>query len=167
MSDFEQSLYNGEAAQQEQPTVIDRMFNTANTAFGLNMIVQLAYGAQIYIWYPNWVNGSEMLFPAPVSGTCAHDRDWALGTKEVRAWSSTSFWLFLAYGWATIAWCANTFTDMEGGIIHEIFYRTTQGMAFVPFISTIFALNVKKSYAASQSRYAADIIANPTASASC
>jgi hypothetical protein len=48
-----------------------------------------------------------------------------------------------------------------------VFYRTSQVMALVPFITMIFALNVKKSYAATQSRYAADITTNPTATAAC
>jgi hypothetical protein len=104
-------LYNGEAAQRVNATIIDKLVNTANAAFGLNMLVQLAYGAQIYQWYPNWVRGSTQLFPKPISGTCAHDSDWGLGTKEIRAWTNSSYWLLFAYGLATLTWGANTFAD--------------------------------------------------------
>jgi hypothetical protein len=131
------------------------------------MLVQLAYGAQIYQWYPNWVRGSTQLFPKPISGTCVHDSDWGLGTKEIRAWTNSTYWLLLAYGWATLSWSANTFADQEGGIPHMVFYRTSQVMTWVPFVTMMFALNVKKSYAATQSRYAADITANPTVTAAC
>ena len=148
MSDFNQSLYNGEAAQQEKATVADRLVNKANVAFAFNMLTQLAYGAQIYLWYPNWVNTNDELFPARISGVCTHDDEWALGTKEISAWTNASYWYFAAYGWATFIWSANTFTDMEGGVFHEIFYRSSQVLTLAPIVTMMMALNVKKSYAA-------------------
>jgi len=56
---------------------------------------------------------------------------------------------------------------MEGGLLHEIFYRSTQILTVVPVVTMILALNVKKSYAANQARYAADIATYPTLTASC
>jgi hypothetical protein len=56
MSDLFQSLYNGEAAMRENPTVAERLTDKANLVVGLNILAQIAYGSQIYIWYPNWVN---------------------------------------------------------------------------------------------------------------
>ncbi len=167
MSDFNQSLYNGEAAQLENATVAERLVNKANVVFALNMVAQFAYGAQIYLWYPNWVKTNDELFPAPISGTCVHDEEWGLGTKEISAWTSASYWYMGAYGWASFIWMANTFTDMEGGIFHEIFYRSSQALTFAPLVTMWFALNVKKSYAATQTRFAADVASYPDASAAC
>jgi hypothetical protein len=118
MSDFTQSLYNGEAAHLETPTEPSRLVDKANLVFAFNALAQIAYGVQIYQWYPVWVDQNDQLFPQDISGTCAHDNSWAHGTHEISAWTDASYWYFIAYGWAAIAWAANTFTDMQGGLFH-------------------------------------------------
>jgi hypothetical protein len=167
MSDFTQSLYNGEAAQQEIPVASSSLVDKANFVFGFNSLVQLAYGAQIYMWYPMWVDDNDSLFPMDISGTCAHDNSWAHGTHEITAWTNASYWYMLAYGWATFSWAANTFTDYEGGLFHQIFYYTSLVITIAPIITTLMALKVWTSYAATQSRYLVDIASNTSESNPC
>lgn len=132
-----------------------------------NAVAQLAYAAAIYDWYPGWVMGNDSLFPRRISGTCAHDDEWALGTSEITAWSYAVYWYLLAYGGGLLIWAVNTFTDMEGGIAHQIFYHWNQFLALAPLVTIWHALNIRKSYAENQARYAADLVTFPTNTNAC
>jgi len=159
MSDYSQQLYNGEAAQKEGNVVSYVDIDMNNLAWGLNAITMAAFGLQIYNWFPGWVKSEEEFFPTYVSGTCILDEDWALSTSEIDAWSNAAYWLEIVYGLSSLIWLANATQDNEGGLIHEVFYRTTQALPLVPLVTLVLALNVKKSYAPNNLRFAADVTA--------
>lgn len=129
----------------------------ANLIYGLNMGLLFIYGVTMYIAYPGAINADPAKFPARVSNACLNDREWALSTSEIRAWTLAAEWHAGVYGFGFFVWLWNNLAGNNGGYKHKLFYRTSQVLQIAPIVSLIMALNVKKSYAPNADFYEADI----------
>ena len=93
------------------------------------------HGAMMWYWYPDSIRREKRIQERPELvgdyDTASFDKTWALGTKEMRAWSWTSEVFFASFGTGWCLWLANEFLDNEGGDIHRIFYRFAQFQAYV------------------------------------
>jgi hypothetical protein len=79
--------------------------------------------AVYYYFEYNYQIWTDNKYPYRYQGVNAYDKDWALSTKEISAWSKGIVGIYVLHGLGMFAWVMNILFDNKGGLIHYIFYR--------------------------------------------
>lgn len=120
--------------------------------YSMAVFAATVHGVQMYRWYPQMIKDDSVRFPdrdPDPSATQTSDEEWALGTKEISAWTIASYSSIALYGFQWLTWAANLLLDNEGGQLHYFTYKWRNLMWFAPAISALLAINVNTSYARS------------------
>jgi hypothetical protein len=89
-----------------------------NLIYGINLGVLFFYGVSMYSTYPGSIRGDPATFPERTSNVCAIDKEWALSTNEIRAWTNASLWHAGVYGWGFFIWTWNNLAGNNGDYKH-------------------------------------------------
>ena len=116
----------------------------------------LLLSAYYYFEY-NYSIWTDNKYPYRYQNVDDYDKDWALATKELSAWSKGIWAINLLHGAGMIAWALNMLFDNQGGVIHYIFYRMVQLSFITPVVDIAMALNIQRAYVQSATEEAADL----------
>jgi len=88
--------------------------------FGVGSLLMMVEGFQYYSWYPSAIKGDNGLYPDRDydPSTPQSDEVWALSTKEISAWTTTSYVNMAFYGFGFLTWGLNLAFDNKAGAIH-------------------------------------------------
>jgi len=104
----------------------------------------------IYDWYPKMVKDNNTLYPDrnpnPATYTNIANDEWALGTKEIRAWSNAANLNMGWYGLSVVSWGLNLMLDNEGGRLHYFAQKLLQITWFTLAAQVAFAVNINVAY---------------------
>jgi len=121
----------------------------------------LAISSYYYFEY-NYKIWTDNKYPYRYQNVDDYDKDWALATKELSAWSKTIWAINILHGFGMFMWAFNMLFDNKGGIIHYIYYRTVQLSFIAPIVDMVATLNVHRAYVQSASEEAADVLLEST-----
>lgn len=92
--------------------------------FGAACLFAVVHGYFMYDWYPKMVKDDGVKYPDidynPNTNTNSQNESWALGTREVRAWTYASQINLVWYGLELLVWGLNLAFDNEAGRIHYL-----------------------------------------------
>jgi len=118
--------------------------------YGLASLAGLIQGYLMYANYPKWVKDENTMFPDrdpnPSTYTNNENEEWALGTKEIRAWRNSSYVNMAWYGVNLLAWGFNLGFDNEGGRLHYVSQSLRRLTWFALLTQITFAVNVNVAY---------------------
>lgn len=95
--------------------------------------VMTGFGGYFWKQYPQMVNLMRWIddrFDDDVQ-IDKEDREWALGTKEIRRWDQTSRLMYTGYGAGMLLYVLNKQIDDEGGELHYVFLRYLQVLTYL------------------------------------
>ena len=126
--------------------------------FGIATFTMAFTGIKIWQWYPLAVQNNNLDFPDRIEGTITHDEEWALGTREISAWSTAAYLSAGLYGFGFMLWGMNILQDNKGGRLHFYSYSWAWLLNWAPAILMFQALNINASYARNGTWYLNGII---------
>lgn len=126
-----------------------------NLLWGGYTMGMLGLSAYFYRDY-NYDVWNDNKYPVRYLNIAAYDKDWALQTSELTAWSKSIWALNVAHGLGFGLWALNMLLDNQGGYLHYVFFRLVQVYYIVPFVNAFLALNIIESYVQSYDEEFAD-----------
>ncbi len=136
------------APAEEVPSTLD--IDQNEIIFGVACLAGLVQGYMMYDWYPKMVKDNNTLYPDrdpnPNTYTNNENEEWALGTKEIRAWNNAAMLNLGWYGANMLAWGLNLALDNEGGRLHFVSQKLRQLTGFAVLLQIGQAVNVNIAY---------------------
>lgn len=136
------------APVEEEPSALD--IDQNEIIFGVACAAGLLQGYMMYDWYPKMVKDNNTLYPDrdpnPSTYTNGENEEWALGTKEIRAWRNAAMLNLGWYGVSGLAWGLNLALDNQGGRLHFVSQKLRQLTWFSVALQIAYAVNVNVSY---------------------
>ncbi len=133
-------------------------FTRKEISFGLACFVMLMNGVKMYQWYPLRIRNDNLNFPDRIENVVTHDQEWALGTREISAWTTASYLSSGLYGFGLLLWGLNMLQDNQGGRLHFYSYSWSWLLNWAPAILMFQALTINASYARDGTWYLNGII---------
>ena len=130
--------------------------NLESTLYASALAMQLLYGVAIRQWSTSWIINSNGRFPLPDSTESNLSEDWALETKEAKAWRKTWEYTLAAYGTGLAAWVLNLTNGNNGGLFHKFFMLSIQAMKFAPLGSLYYLFLVQAKHVGTDAMYTAN-----------
>ena len=130
--------------------------------FGLACLGGFVQGYFMYDWYPKNVKDNNTMFPDrdpnPITYTDNENEEWALGTKEIRAWNLASRINIVWYGVSLLSWMVNLILDNKGGRLHFVSQQVRRLSWFAVLAQVTAAVRINTSYARSGSWFANAVV---------
>jgi hypothetical protein len=112
--------------------------------WGFSALVALVYAERMNAWYPRNIRDNHITYPD--AALTAVSEEWALETREIKAWTTASNQMLVLNGLGVFFWGLNLAVGQVGNMPHKAFFFVSSALRIAPLVSLYHAMYIQRQY---------------------